>query len=112
MTTMLPTLITSMADLASNPSHVLSQSGNGPVAVVVDNRPAFYVLSPQAMQAMVLSGLLGAPSGAPQSAISSASSVLTVDVTEKNKLHHKAKSAAKMASLRSSEMGVLQARPH
>lgn len=80
---MLPTLITSMADLASNPSHVLSQSGDGPVAVVVDNRPAFYVLSPQAMQAMVLSGLLGAPAGAPQSAISSASSVLTVDVTEK-----------------------------
>jgi integrase len=53
---MLPTLITSMADLASNTTQVLASAGDGPVAVVVDSRPAFYVLSPQAMQALVWGG--------------------------------------------------------
>ena len=95
MTTMLPTFITSMADLVSNPSHVLSQSGDGPVAVVVDNRPAFYVLSPQAMQTMVLSGLLGVAGNGLPSSTMSASSVLTLDVTEKNKPKNKPKNQLK-----------------
>ncbi|UFS56198.1 hypothetical protein LN050_10765 [Comamonadaceae bacterium M7527] len=95
MTTILPTLITSMADLASNPGHVLAQSGDGPVAVVVDNRPAFYVLTPQAMQAMVLSGLVGVPGSALPSSTMSASSVLTLDVTEKKQAQEQAQRPAK-----------------
>jgi integrase len=55
-----------MADLASNTTQVLASAGDGPVAVVVDSRPAFYVLSPQAMQALVWGGLAHATTtGAP-----------------------------------------------
>jgi hypothetical protein len=82
-----------MDDLARNHNDVLAQSADGPVAVVVNNRPVFYVMSPQAMQAILLRGLLTGGEGhnatvatlvqaRPATGIDT-SAVLTVDVTEK-----------------------------
>ena len=95
MTGILPTLIASMDDLAHNHNDVLAQSADGPVAVVVNNRPVFYVMSPQAMQAILLRGLLtgGASHNATIGTLAEArsatgiatSTVLTVDVTEKKR---------------------------
>jgi len=95
LTGILPTLIASMDDLARNHNDVLAQSADGPVAVVVNNRPVFYVMSPQAMQAILLRGLLtGGEShnatigtlvqARPATGIAT-SAVLTVDVTEKKR---------------------------
>ena len=93
MTGILPTLKASMDDLARNHNDVLAQSADGLVAVLVNNRLVFHVMSPQAMQAMLLRGLLtgGASHNAtigtlaqvrPATGIDT-SAVLTVDVTEK-----------------------------
>lgn len=44
---------TSMSDFKKNPAAVLREAGNRPVAVLNHNRPAFYMVSPALMEAML-----------------------------------------------------------
>jgi antitoxin StbD len=43
----------SMTDLRRNPSHILEEAGDEPVAVLNHNRPAAYLLSARAYEALL-----------------------------------------------------------
>lgn len=43
----------SMSEFKKNPAAVLREAGNRPVAVLNHNRPAFYMVGPSLMQAML-----------------------------------------------------------
>lgn len=43
----------SMSEFKKNPAAVLREAGNGPVAVLNHNRPAFYMVNPALMEAML-----------------------------------------------------------
>jgi len=43
----------SMTDLRRNPSAILQDAGDSPVAVLNHNRPAFYMITPKLFEALV-----------------------------------------------------------
>jgi antitoxin StbD len=47
MTQVLTTFISSVSEFKKNPNETLSQSGSGVMAVLTNNKPSFYVLTPE-----------------------------------------------------------------
>lgn len=53
MHTILADTTISMSEFKKNPAAVLREAGNRPVAVLNHNRPAFYMVGPTLMEAML-----------------------------------------------------------
>ncbi|CAN2220220.1 hypothetical protein MCEMRE196_01237 [Candidatus Nanopelagicaceae bacterium] len=47
MSQVLATFISSVSEFKKNPNETLSQSGSGVMAVLTNNKPSFYVLTPE-----------------------------------------------------------------
>ena len=47
MTQVLTTSISSVSEFKKNPNETLSQSGSGVMAILTNNKPSFYVLTPE-----------------------------------------------------------------
>lgn len=53
METVLTKLAVSMSEFKKNPSKVVREAGNTPVAVLNHNKPAFYMIDPETFEAML-----------------------------------------------------------
>lgn len=53
MTSPLTEITVSMAEFQRNPAAVLSQAGHRPVAVLLNERPAFYMVEPTLFEALM-----------------------------------------------------------